>query len=187
MTLSDYYQILGLTIGSSENEIKKAYRQKARLYHPDINPSPDAKDKFIMATEAYEFLIANLGKIYDDEAAYRQSMNDWRKYRQDRSKQRARAYAQTSYSKFRNTDFYKTTRILDGTTVAICLVVSAIVLLYTIIGYIYTVRHPDPRFDKPTIFGLIMLLTLGMILFGASLIYFKAFKESSKKHKRKSG
>jgi hypothetical protein len=49
------------------------------------------------------------------------------------------------------------------------------------------VRHPDPRFDKPTIFGLIMLLTLGMILFGASLIYFKAFKESSKKHKRKSG
>lgn len=187
MTLLDYYQILGLTIGSSENEIKKAYRQKARLYHPDINPSPDAKDKFIMATEAYEFLIANLGKIYNDEAAYRQAMNDWRKYRQDRSKQRARAYAQTSYSKFRNTDFYKTTRILDGATVAICLIVSAIVLLYTILGYIYTVRHPDPRFDKPTVLGLIMFLTLGMILFGASLIYLKAFKESSKKHKRKSG
>ena len=47
MTLSDYYQILGLPANSSLEDIKKAYRQKARLYHPDINHSPDAKDKFI--------------------------------------------------------------------------------------------------------------------------------------------
>jgi curved DNA-binding protein CbpA len=36
MTLADYYQILGLPVNSSINDIKKAYRQKARLYHPDI-------------------------------------------------------------------------------------------------------------------------------------------------------
>ena len=52
MTLTDYYELLGLPVNSSIDEIKKAYRKKARLYHPDINPEPDAKDHFISITEA---------------------------------------------------------------------------------------------------------------------------------------
>ena len=59
MTLTDYYEILGLQANSTLEEIKRAYRKKARLYHPDINPASDAKDHFISITEAYEFLIAN--------------------------------------------------------------------------------------------------------------------------------
>ncbi|MZP56989.1 MAG: DnaJ domain-containing protein, partial [Bacteroidales bacterium] len=37
MTLEDYFHILGLPADSSLDDVKKAYRQKARLYHPDIN------------------------------------------------------------------------------------------------------------------------------------------------------
>jgi len=59
MILSEYYNILGLPANSSIEEIKKAYRKKARLYHPDINHQPDAIDKFIRITEAYDFLISN--------------------------------------------------------------------------------------------------------------------------------
>ena len=186
MTLSDYYQILGLPVGSSLNEIKKGYRQKARLFHPDINHSPDAKDKFILATEAYDFLVANFSNIKNDEEAYRQAMNDWRKYRQDRSKRCARAYAQTSYVKFKKTQFYKTTRILDGTTIIISLITSIVILIYTVFGYIYSIKHPDPEVDKPTVFGLILMLTLGMIFFALSMIYSKAFIDTSKKYRRKS-
>ena len=47
MTLSDYYEILGIPVNSSLEDVKRAYRKKARLYHPDINPSPEAKDLFI--------------------------------------------------------------------------------------------------------------------------------------------
>ena len=112
MILSDYYHILGLPVNSSVEEIKKAYRQKARMYHPDINPSPDAKDMFIATTEAYEFLMAYSEKVTNDEEAYRQAMEDWRKYRQDRSRQRANAYARASYVRFKNTNFYRNTRIL---------------------------------------------------------------------------
>jgi len=83
MTLSDYYGILGIPDNSSIDDIKKAYRKKARLYHPDINPSPEAKDLFINATEAYEFLLANFEKIAQSDEAYFQAMEDWRKYRQD--------------------------------------------------------------------------------------------------------
>jgi len=108
MTSADYYRILGLPVNSSMEQIKKAYRQKARLFHPDLNHSSDAKEKFISVTEAYEFLVANFDKIaaMDDEA-YRQAMEDWRKYRQDRSKQKARVYAQASYSSFKKTQIYK--------------------------------------------------------------------------------
>ncbi len=52
MTSSEYYQILGLSSGASIDEIKRAYRQKARMYHPDINHSPEAKDIFIASNRS---------------------------------------------------------------------------------------------------------------------------------------
>ena len=84
MTSADYFEVLGIPSDSSIDDIKKAYRCKARLYHPDINPDPGAKDKFISATEAYEFLIANYNNISGSEEAYLRAAEEWRKYRQDR-------------------------------------------------------------------------------------------------------
>lgn len=185
MTLTDYYEILGLPVDSSVEDIKKAYREKARLYHPDINPSPEAKDLFIAATEAYEFLIDNFEKIKNDDQAYLQAMEDWRKYRQDRSRKRATVYARTPYSTFKNTRFYKSTRIFDGTTIVFSFVISIMVLVYTIYGYIYRLRHPIPGLEKPSVFAFVMLLILGMVFFVVSFIYFKAYQETSKKRKIK--
>lgn len=185
MTLSDYYQILGLPVNSSMEEIKKAYRHKARLYHPDLNNSPDAKEMFILVTEAYEFLIANFNRIAEnDDAAYRKAMEEWRKYRQDRSRQKARIYAQASYVRFKKTRFYKTTRILDGTSIIFSLIISIMVIIYTVLGYIYRLKHPLPEFDQPSILGFIMLLLMGLTFFLISVIYLKAYLEGSKKCKK---
>jgi hypothetical protein len=186
MTITDYYNILGLPAGSSIEEIKKAYRKKARLYHPDINPAPEAKDLFICATEAYEFLIAYSEKLKTDDQTYQQAMDDWRKYRQYRSRRRATAYARTSYGTFKNSKFYKTTRILDSTSIIFSFVVSIMVLIYTVFGYTYRLKHPIPGLEKPSVFAFVMLLLLGMIFFVVSFIYLRAYQETSKKHKNKS-
>src|SRR5690554_7253923 len=53
----DYYDILGISKGATEAEIKKAYRQKAIQYHPDKNPGDhEAEANFKKAAEAYEIL-----------------------------------------------------------------------------------------------------------------------------------
>ena len=53
----DYYEVLGLSKGASNDEIKKSYRQLAKKYHPDLNPdNKEAEAKFKEAGEAYQIL-----------------------------------------------------------------------------------------------------------------------------------
>ena len=56
MKYKDYYEILGVKRESTEQEIKSAYRKLARKYHPDVNKTKEAEQKFKDINEAYEVL-----------------------------------------------------------------------------------------------------------------------------------
>lgn len=62
------YEVLGVDINASEDEIKKAYRRLARKYHPDVSTEPNAEDKFKEVRAAYE-TIQN-GSHYDEDDIY---------------------------------------------------------------------------------------------------------------------
>src|SRR5918911_1153186 len=53
---TDYYAVLGLARGATDNEIKRAYRRLARDLHPDVNPEPEAKERFQEVNRAYQAL-----------------------------------------------------------------------------------------------------------------------------------
>ena len=52
----DYYEILGLTGKATADDIKKAYRELAKKYHPDINKSSTSEELFKLISEAYDVL-----------------------------------------------------------------------------------------------------------------------------------
>lgn len=67
MAKRDYYEVLGLQKGASADEIKRAYRQLAKKYHPDINKEPGAEEKFKEINEAYDTLSDDQKKARYDQ------------------------------------------------------------------------------------------------------------------------
>ena len=73
MEFKDYYQIMGVAREASQDEIKRAYRQLARKYHPDVSKEPDAEARFKEVGESYEVL-----KDPEKRAAYDQLGSNWK-------------------------------------------------------------------------------------------------------------
>ncbi len=60
-TKRDYYEVLGVVRGATEDDVRRAYRRLARQFHPDVNKAADAEAKFKEINEAYE-VLSDAGK-----------------------------------------------------------------------------------------------------------------------------
>lgn len=73
MQFKDYYEVMGVARGATQAEIKRAYRQRARKFHPDVSKEPDAEARFKELGEAYEVL-----KDPEKRAAYDNLGANWK-------------------------------------------------------------------------------------------------------------
>jgi curved DNA-binding protein CbpA len=66
--MKNYYDILGIIPTADKDHIRKAYLEKVRTIHPDINPSAEAHREFILLKEAYDTLSnENKRAVYDQQ------------------------------------------------------------------------------------------------------------------------
>ena len=110
--IAKYYEILGVTSKASLNEIKKAFRTRAKQLHPDVNKSPDANRQFILLLEAYEYLVnSKTGKVYDEDTIATRHYSTYQRWQDNeaaRARHRAEYYSRVNYQKFSDSEYYKT-------------------------------------------------------------------------------
>ena len=92
--MENYYSILGVEKNATSQEIRSAYRKLALKYHPDVNSSADANEKFLKINRAYQVLIdPNKRRRYDMRLSNKASVayRQWyRQYYEEVRRERAR-------------------------------------------------------------------------------------------------
>lgn len=184
MNLWDYYRILGIRQGASDDEIRKAYRKKVMEYHPDRNHSDGAHEVFIRITEAYEYLTSHTGSrnITAEEAA--RNYQAWVDYRRAEARKRAEEYAKSSYSAFKKSPLYQSTSVIDGTMVFLGLISGVAVNFMTIYGYRYRMRIAGMSSDEPSLSMAVITFILGLAYLVISVLYLSAWLTQQKKKKQ---
>jgi hypothetical protein len=125
--LVNYFEILEVPENASSDEIKNAYRAKAKELHPDVNKSPDAHEEFILLTEAYEYLISvKTGKTTRGAST---TYEDWYRQERQQARQRAAFYAKMRYEEFMKTDYYKSLSSLGTIVDHLALLVSLVIVI----------------------------------------------------------
>lgn len=185
MNLWDYYRVLGLRQGASDDEIKKAYRRKAMEFHPDRNQSLDAQEIFIRITEAYEYLTTHPHGRNISEEEVKRNYQAWVDYRQAEARKRAEAYARATYAEFRKSQVYKSTTIIDGTMVFLGLGLAVMVIFMSVYGYQYRMKVAVTSRDEPSLSLAALTFIIGCSYLIISLLYLSAWVAQKRKKQKK--
>ncbi len=187
MNIWDYYKLLGLRQGASDDEIKKAYRRKAMEFHPDRNHSEGAHEKFVLITEAYDYLTSHPHGRNITEEEYRKNYQAWVTYRQAEARRNAEKYARSSYSAFKKSELYKSTSVMDGTIVFMGLAFAIAIICFSFYGYFYRLVRAESSIDKPSVPLFVITQIIGFSYLIISLLYFSAWNAQRKRKKKENG
>lgn len=167
MTSPSSYQILGVSANASIDEIKRAYRAKAFLLHPDKNNDPNASQQFVELTEAYEWIIEQKTNTYKRYVSPFQQSAAAANAKREEAKRKAKEYAQMRYEEFEKTEAAQAIN-------AINVILNHLLFLFActlLVAVPFVLTH----FYEFTglILGLLFLLAIGRPIFGYIKQFFK--------------
>lgn len=175
--LPDYFAILGIPKDASEMEIKRAYRKKAKEYHPATNRSSNSLDNFILVNEAYEILIhKNTHEIYLEDYNTTKDPLQFEVYYYwiNTARTRAAQHAAMSEKEFLHTKFYRNTYLYSYPTLIVFMIVGAILLVTPFV----TVVLAQHTMGIYLILGVIFIAwPVGLYFFVQSAIGFQSMKK----------
>lgn len=138
---TQYYDILGISPDSTLAEIKAAFREKAKMFHPDRNSDPEAGEKFIAINEAYTFLL-KLRSGSTESANYvavdpNEIFREWLREERKKARKRAAERAKMRFEEYRRSPIYKTTNKLNHLMDSMIIVFACFIILAGAFG-LYT-------------------------------------------------
>ena len=167
---ANYYDILEIPQTASLSEIKKAYRLKAKLWHPDLNHTPGARERFIEINEAYEFLIRRKTRPVPPPSRSRRTERDdpmQARLRRERQKARERAAreARKRYEEFKKSPLYKTTSFLYTFYDYVAFAVGVLIILGAWAGMILNIDPTDGLREGSVISTIMASIIGGIFIF----------------------
>ena len=163
--MKDYYFILGVSRNASNSEIKTAYRNGCKQFHPDKNAHPDAKLRFIEIHEAYEFLGDEKQRKAYDLAHNRRVTPSYQQYYQQKeyaARNRAREYARQDFEEFKKSKYYKVAvGVNNGFNY---LFLSICILIIVVPLYMYILQQELPEKDHRPFLGFLVPMIMGFAM-----------------------
>jgi DnaJ-domain-containing protein 1 len=171
--MKNYYAALQLDEGADEDAIKKAYRTLAKQYHPDINPEPQARERFLEIHEAYEYLMdpsrrAAFERRYERRTISKEELErreriyrEWLRHQQEAARERASGYARQTFDEFSESRWYKVAKGVNKLYNVLFLLFCVAVISIPVYKYIEQQDFPEDEqrsfvyFAVPIIAGLV--------------------------------
>ena len=172
-----YYRTLEIPSGSTDGEIKAAYRRLAKLYHPDKSGDPNTRDKFIDVNEAYEVLLRREEYVRDALLRYQKRKEAQSAIRQPRgreyasgARERAMGNSYKRYNDFEKSPLYRTAVVFNSAFNYVFVGIGVMMIISPFIGYYNEVTYgrtggKEPEFHIfPILLGISFLYGLWYFL-----------------------
>jgi hypothetical protein len=176
MEFKFYYQILGIPETAGIEQLKKAYREKVKVYHPDVSKLPDAEQLFISLTEAYEILLRRLSLEkelkenhveHTNYIEWNELQKQWLHEQMYRIRQMAYAQSKMKFEEFKKTPTYRATKALSKIADYVIFSVGFIIIIGAIIGI--RKQYISGILDAGNIIGVICVIVVGSTIISYSL------------------
>lgn len=183
-----YYQILGVSSDASLDEIKQAFREKAKAFHPDLNHSPNAHETFIAINEAYTFLLRFREKLAGNSPATSERAEDfyrvWARQEREKARERATMRAKMKFEEYRKSAIYKTTNRLNHLTDLYAIFLGVFIILASAYGLfhqgLYIIEDEQEVLNLKGIVAGIMITMAGISFIILSLSSIKRRKRTNR-------